>query len=221
MAYAQPEHIAVGAVVTAAQMQRYTDSLNYLVGNAGAVALGGTITTNGDALGVRSGSSAYLRWYYANEGTDQKYADVILTASVYQYRMVNDAYSTAYDTLSVNRTGSLVDRVNMKVHNTSGGVTYFSYSGVAASSIIAVTSGALRATYMFGWYRRVTADISNWFIESISGNGVAAINGAGTAHIYSDGGSNILRATLGGGSITVARQAGSDTYDVSLLAIYI
>jgi hypothetical protein len=100
-------------------------------------------------------------------------------------------------------------------HNNGGKVGFYRNTGITGSSAIIIPDGAddvTTAVYILG--------IVNNSVPQTPGINRQMLNNS-TADITSDAGTNSLRFTVAAnGQVSVARQAGTATWDVSLLLIW-
>lgn len=226
MAWTTPATFTVGEVVTASKLNTHIrDNLRYLKGLDGAVTIESALVVSGGSVDARGAvSETAIGADSARIGVASGTPRIVLedaSATVWQmdnnggvYRLFTPGVVRMALNAANGNAGFGVDTPAGALHavQSPGGFLVFCRTGIGATPVQIVT-GASRRISLWGVAHRVSGGLNQIV------NGSSAISGS-TADIFTDGGTNTLRVTNTAGTVTVARAAGSDTYEVVLFCAY-
>jgi hypothetical protein len=221
MAWTTPATFTVGEVVTASKLNTHIrDNLRYLKGLDGTVTIESRLTVN-HYLDSKDPSNTRYRTSLSTVGGQSNVSCYDDTGAVYIPMLIDGSYVAIRPSAAESARFTADGRLGVGTSSpqdilhtvkSPGGFLVFCRTGIGGSAV-QITTGASRRIVLWGVAHRVSGGVSQ------AVNASSAISGS-TADIYTDGGANILRVTNTAGTVTVARAAGSDTFDVVLFCAY-
>lgn len=237
MAWTAPATYSVSEIVLASKLNLHIrDNLNYLKGNAGAVAFADAITVAGTAIVtgevssvVAAGGSVVAEG--TNNGSFSRFR--LLTkrtsAVVVDWRLLANGVSDAgelvfYDaTAAAERArfdnagffgiGTAAPQGKLHAYGAGGGVMFLSAAGVAGTLVTLAVAGTVQGGALFYVLDR---NNTGGAIALASGNGLTL---AQTFNIVNN--DTITVSLTAGGAITVQRTVGTNgTHNLNMLVIY-
>lgn len=219
MAWTTPASYSVGELVTASKLNLHVrDNLRYLKGLDGQVTLDSGLRIPGLLIAPPAATPSYLTLGDSAPSATMLYVSrtALFNGSIQIDSFLSDVGGAPMMLNSrfggVVTIGTETPAGRLHVTQSPGGFIFVGLSGINATPQTIVSTGVNRRFAVWGIAYRSGG-------PSVTFNG-GTNTGAGTYDITMDGGANNLRVTASAGALTIARTAGSDTWEVIMMAMY-